>query len=55
LGKTTLAATMAAEQDTRFHELAAPSIQKPGDLASILVVLQEGDVLFLDECHAMRH
>jgi Holliday junction DNA helicase RuvB len=54
LGKTTLAAIIAAEQDARFHELAAPSIQKPGDLASILVMLQSGDVLFLDECHAMR-
>ena len=54
LGKTTLAAIIAAEQDARFHELAAPSIQKPGDLASILVMLQESDVLFLDECHAMR-
>jgi len=54
LGKTTLAAIIAAEQDARFHELAAPSIQKQGDLASILVMLQEGDVLFLDECHAMR-
>ena len=54
LGKTTLAAIIAAEQDARFHELAAPSIQKAGDLASILVMLQQGDVLFLDECHAMR-
>jgi Holliday junction DNA helicase RuvB len=54
LGKTTLAAIIASEQDARFHELGAPSIQKQGDLASILVMLQEGDVLFLDECHAMR-
>ncbi|MBE3066591.1 MAG: AAA family ATPase, partial [Chloroflexi bacterium] len=54
LGKTTLSAIIAAEQDARFHELAAPSIQKAGNLASILVMLQQGDVLFLDECHAMR-
>lgn len=54
LGKTTLAAIIAAEQKARFHELAAPSIQKAGDLASILVMLQPSDVLFLDECHAMR-
>lgn len=54
LGKTTLAAIIASEQAARFHELSAPSIQKAGDLASILVMLQQGDVLFLDECHAMR-
>jgi Holliday junction DNA helicase RuvB len=41
LGKTTLAVIIAAEQGARFHELAAPSIQKPGDLASILIMLQE--------------
>lgn len=54
LGKTTLAAIIASEQDARFHELSAPSIQKSGDLATLLVMLQEDDVLFLDECHAMR-
>lgn len=51
LGKTTLAAIIAAEQDARFHELAAPSIQKVGDLANILAMLQQGGVLSLDECH----
>ncbi len=54
LGKTTLAAIIAAEQGARFHELAAPSLQKAGDLAALLVMLQPGDVLFLDECHAMH-
>jgi Holliday junction DNA helicase RuvB len=54
LGKTTLAAIIAAEQNARFHEAAAPAIQKPGDLAALLTMLQPGDVLFLDECHALR-
>lgn len=53
LGKTTLAAIIAAENGSRFHELAAPSVQKPGDLAQVLIALQRGDVLFLDECHAL--
>jgi Holliday junction DNA helicase RuvB len=54
LGKTTLARIIAAEQGVRFHELSAPAISKPGDLASILAMLQKRDVLFLDECHALK-
>ena len=30
-----------------------PSISKPGDLASILTVLEPGDVLFIDEIHRL--
>ena len=33
LGKTTLTAIIAAGQAARFHELAAPSIQKPDELS----------------------
>jgi Holliday junction DNA helicase RuvB len=31
-----------------------PAIEKPGDLASILSNIQEGDVLFIDEIHRLR-
>ena len=54
LGKTTLAAIIAAEMGGTLRELAAPAIQKPGDLVSILALLNPGDVLFLDEIHALR-
>jgi len=54
LGKTTLAGIIASEQGTRLHELAAPSITRPGELAQVLTVLQKGDVLFLDEIHALK-
>jgi Holliday junction DNA helicase RuvB len=54
LGKTTLARIIAAEQQVRFHELSAPAITKPGDLATVLAMLQKHDVLFLDECHALK-
>ena len=54
LGKTTLAGIIASEQGTRMHELAAPSITKPGDLAQVLVAVQRGDILFLDEIHALK-
>ena len=54
LGKTTLAAIIANEANSRMHEIAAPSIGKAGDLASALTMLQPNDVLFLDEIHALR-
>ncbi|MCF6278379.1 MAG: Holliday junction branch migration DNA helicase RuvB [Anaerolineales bacterium] len=53
LGKTTLASIVAGEMNSRMHEVAAPSLRRPGDLASVLTMLQKGDVLFLDECHAL--
>jgi Holliday junction DNA helicase RuvB len=54
LGKTTLAQIIAAEVGTGFHSVAAPTIQRPGDLASALVCLGKGDVLFIDEIHRLQ-
>lgn len=53
LGKTTLAAILATEMDSRFHTTSAPAISKPKDLAKLLTVLEEGDVLFVDEIHRL--
>lgn len=53
LGKTTLAAILAAELDSRFHTTSAPAISKPKDLAKLLTVLEEGDILFVDEIHRL--
>jgi Holliday junction DNA helicase RuvB len=53
LGKTTLAAIIAAEMGGQLRELSAPSIQKAGDLVTVLTLLQERDVLFLDEIHRL--
>jgi len=33
---------------------SGPALEKPGDLASILSNLQEGDFLFIDEIHRLR-
>jgi Holliday junction DNA helicase RuvB len=33
---------------------SGPAIEKPGDLASLLTNLSEGDVLFIDEIHRLR-
>ena len=53
LGKTTLAAIVAAELGARFHVTSGPALDRPGDLASILSNLDEGDVFFIDEIHRL--
>ncbi len=54
LGKTTMAGVIAHEMGANFRATAAPSIEKAGDLASILTNLTEGDILFIDEIHRLR-
>ena len=53
LGKTTLAYILAHEMHANIRVITGPSISKPGDLASILSVLEPGDVLFIDEIHRL--
>ena len=54
LGKTTLAHIIAKEMGCQVRSTSGPAIEKPGDLASLLSNLEEGDVLFIDEIHRMR-
>ena len=54
LGKTTLAAIIAAEMGVNFRVTSGPAIEKQGDLAALLTNLQEGDVLFIDEIHRLQ-
>lgn len=54
LGKTTLAHIMAREMGTQLRITSGPAIEKPGDLASLLTNIEQGDVLFIDEIHRMR-
>ncbi|MHC5009391.1 MAG: Holliday junction branch migration DNA helicase RuvB [Planctomycetota bacterium] len=53
LGKTTLAHLIAVESGAAIHEAAAPTLQRPADLAGILTRLERGDVLFIDEVHRL--
>ena len=53
LGKTTLAAIIAAEMGVRYMPTSGPAIEKAGDLAAILTQLEAGDVLFVDEIHRL--
>ena len=54
LGKTTLAHIIAREMGAQLRITSGPAIEKPGDLASLLTNLDEGDILFVDEIHRMR-
>ena len=54
LGKTTMAGVIAHEMGANFRATSAPSIEKAGDLASILTNLSDGDILFIDEIHRLR-
>ena len=53
LGKTTMAAIVAAEMGVALHVTSGPALERAGDLAAILTKLQEGDVLFIDEIHRL--
>ena len=53
LGKTSLSAVIAAELGAKLHVTSAPAIEHKGVLASLLTTLSDGDVLFIDEIHAL--
>ncbi|MCQ2453922.1 MAG: Holliday junction branch migration DNA helicase RuvB [Clostridia bacterium] len=55
LGKTCLAGIIAAEMGQNIRITSGPAIERAGDLASILVKLEPGDVLFIDEIHRLSH
>jgi Holliday junction DNA helicase RuvB len=53
LGKTSLARVIANELGGKLHVTSAPAIEHKGALASLLTTLDDGDVLFIDEIHAL--
>lgn len=55
LGKTTLAHIIANEMGGQLKMTSAPAIERSADIASILTNLNEGDVLFVDEIHRLKH
>ncbi len=54
LGKTTLANIVANEMGVGFKVTSGPVLDKPGDLAGILMSLDPHDVLFIDEIHRLH-
>ena len=54
LGKTTLSNIVANELGVGFKVTSGPVLDKPGDLAGILMSLETHDVLFIDEIHRLH-
>ncbi len=54
LGKTTLANLISKEVNCTLKTIAAPALQKVGDLVSLLINLEPNTVLFIDEIHRLK-
>ncbi|MBE9223011.1 Holliday junction branch migration DNA helicase RuvB [Cyanobacterium stanieri LEGE 03274] len=54
LGKTTMSLILAAEMGVNCKITAAPALERPRDIIGLLVSLQEGDILFIDEIHRLN-
>ncbi len=54
LGKTTMATVIANEMGSTIRVTSGPAVERPGDLASLLTNLQDGDILFIDEIHRLH-
>jgi len=54
LGKTTISLILATEMGVQCKITAAPALERPRDITGVLVNLNPGDVLFIDEIHRMN-
>ncbi|MDD4409046.1 MAG: Holliday junction branch migration DNA helicase RuvB [Candidatus Pacebacteria bacterium] len=54
LGKTTISHIIAQETGSNLRSTTGPVIEKSGDLVALLTNLNEGDILFIDECHRIN-
>jgi len=54
LGKTTLAQILGHEMGVNVKVTSGPVLERPGDLASLLTALEDGDILFVDEIHRLN-
>ena len=52
-GKTTLSMLLAKELGKEIKVVAAPNVERKGDLIGLLTSLKEGDLLFIDEIHRL--
>jgi holliday junction DNA helicase RuvB len=53
LGKTTMSLILASEMGVNCKITAAPALERPRDIVGILMGLQPGDILFIDEIHRL--
>jgi len=54
LGKATLAYIIAAAMGVNIKSTSGTMIEEPGDLAGLLVSLERGDILFIEEVHRLK-
>lgn len=54
LGKTTLAGVIAKEMGVEIKITSAPALERPRDIIGILMSLQGGEILFIDEIHRLN-
>lgn len=54
LGKTTLANIIANECGVNIKMTSAPALERPRDIIGILMSLNEGEILFIDEIHRLN-
>ncbi len=54
LGKTTMSLILATEMGVQCKITSAPALERPKDIVGLLVNLQPGDVLFIDEIHRLN-
>lgn len=54
LGKTTIAKVLAKQLGVNIKITSGPVLEKIGDIASVLMSLQENDILFIDEIHRIN-
>ncbi len=54
LGKTSLAHVIAHEMGVPIKHTAGPALERPGDVASLLTNLENGEILFIDEVHRVN-
>lgn len=54
LGKTTMSLILATEMGVNCKITAAPALERPRDITGLLVNLNPGDVLFVDEIHRLN-
>ncbi len=54
LGKTTLASVIANEMNTNIKITSAPALERPRDIIGLLMSVNSGQILFIDEIHRLN-
>jgi len=54
LGKTTLSLILATQMGVNCKITAAPALERPRDITGLLLSLEPGDILFIDEIHRLN-